>query len=90
MGITWRGRTLGAEVVRKNFISKVNFKLSFGEWIKLKQSKKEKDWMHIKGRWQESKKKKTLHEINIIREEGLIGEQYEREDSKCRLEDHKC
>ena len=45
--------------------------------------------MHIKGRWQESKKK-TLHEINIIREEGLIGEQYEREDSKCRLEDHKC
>ena len=43
MGITWRGRRLGAEVVRKNFISKVNFKLSFGEWIKLKQSKKEKD-----------------------------------------------
>lgn len=35
LGIPWRGRMLGAEVVRKNFISKVNFKVSFGEWLKL-------------------------------------------------------
>lgn len=32
----WRERMLGAEVVRENFISKVNFKRSFGEWVKLK------------------------------------------------------
>lgn len=36
LGVPWRGRMLGAEVVRKSFISKVNFKLSFGEWLKLK------------------------------------------------------
>lgn len=35
LGIPWRGRMLGAEVVRKKFISKVNFKVSFGEWLKL-------------------------------------------------------
>lgn len=35
LGISWTGRILGAEVVRKKIISKVNFKAIFGELLKL-------------------------------------------------------
>ena len=43
LDIPWRGRMLGAEVVRKKFISEANFKVSSGEWLKVEESKRKRN-----------------------------------------------
>lgn len=46
--------------------------------------------MHVEGRQLENKRAQDNLERNIAKEKGLIGEYYEREDSKSRLEDPNC
>lgn len=53
LGFLWKERMLWGEMVRESFISNVNFKLSFREWLKNSQRGKKTD--EVEGRQLESK-----------------------------------